>query len=168
MRAGALEAAGGLASLRGEIIDDCALAARVKRAGGRLWLGHSEGSRSLREYDGLDEIWRMVARTAFAQLRHSPWLLAGTVVAMATAFLAPPAALRQGIRRRRWGVAAAGLAGILGPALAYLPTIRRFRLPAWRALTLPLASALFTAMTVDSARRHWLGRGGEWKGRTHR
>ncbi len=37
-----LERIGGIAAIRGELIDDCALARAVKRAGGRVWLGLSE------------------------------------------------------------------------------------------------------------------------------
>jgi hopene-associated glycosyltransferase HpnB len=160
-----LETIGGIASIKGELIDDCSLATAVKRSGGHLWLGLTSRSRSVRPYRGLAPIWSMVARTAYTQLDYSPWLLAGTVGGMTLLYLVPAAAVADGVVRRR---ATLGVPGALALALmtfAYLPTIRRYRQPSWRALTLPLAGVLYTAMTVDSALRHARGSGGTWKGR---
>lgn len=156
---------GGLACIRGELIDDCSLASAVQRAGGTLWLGLTSRSRSVRPYVGLAPIWSMVARTAYTQLRYSPLLLAGTVAGMLLLYLAPVAAVVLGLARRRPALALAGLAAWGTMSAAYAPTVRLYRLPPWRALTLPLAGALYTLMTIDSARRHAGGRGGTWKGR---
>jgi hypothetical protein len=155
--------------LKGAVIDDCALAALVKPAARRqglgIWLGLAEGSRSLRPYRGLGEIWRMVARSAFTQLRHSPLLLLGTVAGMVLLYLVPPALALT------WpwhGQALAGglaLAAWLALALSEVPTLRLYRLSPLRALLLPAAGLLYTLMTLDSARRHWAGRGATWKGR---
>jgi hypothetical protein len=108
----------------------------------------------------------MVARTAYTQLRYSPLLLAGTVAAMLVLYVAPPVALALGIARRRPELALAGALAWGTMSAAYAPTVRLYRQPLWRALTLPLAGVLYTLMTVDSARRHAGGRGGAWKGRT--
>lgn len=167
VRAGALRRAGGLAAVRGELIDDCALARVVKQAGGRLWLGHGTDTRSVRAYDTLGEIWRMVARTADTQLRHSLALLAGTTLALGVFLVAPPVLAVAGAVTGKWLLAAVGAAAWLAWALAYGPTVRRYRRPwAW-ALTLPFAGLLYGLMTLDSARQHRLGRGGAWKGRTY-
>jgi hypothetical protein len=177
VRRGALEAAGGIAAIRGALIDDCALAALVKHAtpvrgggaGGRIWLGLTRGAVvSLRDNRALAAIWRMVARTAYTQLRHSPALLAGTVAGMALFYLAGPIAV---LALPLHGDALAALLGLAVWALmaaAYRPTLRLYGMDGAAALALPAAALLYTLMTLDSARRHWQGRGGAWKGRTYR
>ena len=162
IRRRALRRIGGIAAIRGALIDDVALAAAVKR-GGRIWLGHSGLARSIRPYPSLADIWRMVARTAYVQLRFSPLLLLLTVIAMALVWLVPPIAVIFAHGSARWlGVAAwAMMAG------SYLPTLRRFgRSAAW-ALALPVIALFYTAATVGSAVNHYRGRGVAWKGRAY-
>jgi hopene-associated glycosyltransferase HpnB len=166
----ALEDAGGLEPIRDARIDDVALGGLLKRAGGRCWLGFTTDVRSLRRYDGVGEIWDMVARSAYTQLRYSPLLLAGTVLGMIVLYLLPVVAIAVGLAQLASGgsswLAIAGLASWAIMAGSYLPVLRLYRLsPAW-ALCLPLIGVLYTAMTVSSALRHRAGRGGEWKGRT--
>jgi hopene-associated glycosyltransferase HpnB len=156
---------GGIARISGELIDDCSLATAVASEGGRLWLGLTSRSRSVRPYMGLAPIWSMVSRTAYTQLRYSPLLLAGTVAGMLLLYVAPVAAVALGVARRRPAIALAGIVAWGVMSAAYAPTVRLYRQPLWRALTLPLAGVLYTAMTVDSALRHWRGKGGTWKGR---
>jgi hopene-associated glycosyltransferase HpnB len=156
---------GGVARISGELIDDCSLATAVAREGGTLWLGLTSRSRSIRPYIGLEPIWSMVSRTAYTQLRYSPLLLAGTVAGMLILYVAPVAAVALGVARRRPSLTLAGLVAWGVMSAAYAPTVRLYRQPLWRALTLPLAGLLYTAMTVDSARRHARGKGGTWKGR---
>ena len=165
-RRSGLAAAGGVEAIRGRIIDDCALAANMKRGGG-IWLGFADGVRSIRPYGRLEEIWGMVARTAFTQLRHSAWRLAATVAGMTVIYLAPPLAVVAGLGAGQTWPMLAGLAAWLAMAFAYRPTLRLYGQPAAMAPVLPLAALLFTLMTADSARRHWRGRGGAWKGRTY-
>ena len=167
VRRQALQEAGGLEAIRGALIDDVALARAIKRrpGGGRLWLGLTAATRSLRRYEALGEIWAMVARTADVQLRHSLLLLALAMLGLATVFIVPPLALAAGLVRGEAGLALPGALALGGMALAFWPTLRLYRLgPAW-SLTLPLAAALFGAMTLDSAWRYWRGSGGRWKGR---
>jgi hopene-associated glycosyltransferase HpnB len=161
----ALVRIGGVERIAGELIDDCSLAAAVQQSGGALWLGLSTRSRSVRPYDSLETIWSMVARTAYTQLRYSPALLAGTVAGMALLYVVPPAAAIGGALTRRWDVALPGALAWATMSLAYAPTLKLYRVPRAQALALPLAAALYTAMTLDSARRHAGGRGGTWKGR---
>jgi hopene-associated glycosyltransferase HpnB len=151
---------GGLAAIRGALIDDCALARAVKESGGAIWLGLTRATRSLRPYPEVGDVWRMVARTAFAQLRYSPALLAGTVLGLAVTYLAPPLLVLAG------GPAAA-LAGAAWVVMmvAYLPMLRFYGLSPLRAPLLPAVAVVYLAATIDSARRHWRGAGGEWKGR---
>ncbi len=160
LRRGAYRRIGGCESIKGELIDDCALAERVKRSGGAIWLGLSRETRSLRPYPAIADVWRMAARTAYTQLDHSPWRLAGTVLAMGASFLAPPVLLFA-CGPAAWLAGAAWLA----MSAAYLPMVRFYRLsPLWAPL-LPASAMIYLAATVDSARRHWQGAGGEWKGR---
>jgi hopene-associated glycosyltransferase HpnB len=166
LRREALAAAGGLAAIRGALIDDCSLARLIKRNGGRTWLGLSHEARSLRPYSGLTEIWDMVARSAYTQLRHSPLLLAGTLAGMLTTYLVPPLAV---VLAWPLGAPWAGLLGLAAWAImsfTLLPTLRFYGQPLIFAPALPLAALLYSAMTLDSAMRHWRGRGGAWKGRT--
>jgi len=159
-RRDALERAGGIAAIRGQIIDDCALAALMKGQG-PIWLGLTDRARSLRPYGGLDDIGRMVARSAYAQLGFSPWRLAGTVLAMAIVYLAAPLLAVFAAGPARWF----GLAAWLAMAIAFQPMLRFYRRsPAW-GVALPLIGALYTLFTVQSAVRTWQGRGGMWKGR---
>jgi len=140
-----LRSAGGLARIKGDLIDDCALARIVRSAGGRIWLGPTRRTRSIRRYETLPEIGRMISRSAYTQLHYSPWLLIGSLIGMAVAFLSPLAILFAGL---------------------FLPTLMFYgRSPLW-ALALPVIALFYMGATVDSAIRHWQGRGGEWKGRT--
>ncbi len=174
VRASALAAAGGLASIADARIDDVALARLLKRAGGRCWLGLSTDVVSMRPYDRLADIWDMVARSAYTQLRYSLTLTAGVVLGLAWLYLLPPAAAIAGLALLASGaaagsgaawLAAAGLAGWLLMDASYVPMLRLYKLSPLRGPTLPLIAALYAAMTLDSARRHLRGRGGEWKGR---
>jgi hopene-associated glycosyltransferase HpnB len=178
VRRSALGQAGGLAAIRGALIDDVALGRLLKRppARGRIWLGLSTGIRSVRPYLGLADLWNMVARSAFTQLRYSPWLLAGTLAGLAWLYALPVASTLAGLMAITVGGAgtgpllcvAAGLTGWAAMTVSYLPMLRLYRLSPLRAPLLPATAILYAAMTADSARRHYAGRGGAWKGRTGR
>jgi hopene-associated glycosyltransferase HpnB len=160
-RRSALARIGGVAAIRGALIDDCALAAAIK-PNGPIWLGLATRTRSLRVYAEVGDIWSMVARTAYVQLGHSPLLLALTVLGMAVTYLAPPALLFVG-----------GLPALLGGlawiamTVAYAPTVRRYHGSLLWAPLLPAIALFYTAATVGSAWRHYRGRGGAWKGRVY-
>lgn len=161
IRRAALEGIGGIASIAGELIDDCALARAVKRRGGRLWLGLSRDTRSIRTYSTFAEIGRMISRTAFTQLGHSVGMLAVTALGMLTVFLVPPVMALAA----RGGTAAAGACAWALMSIIYLPALRYYRLsPLWAPL-LPLVAAFYTGATVHSAVAYWRGTGGQWKGR---
>jgi hopene-associated glycosyltransferase HpnB len=180
VRRDALATAGGLEPIKSARIDDVALGALLKRpAGAAIWLGFSADVVSTRSYQRLAEIWDMVARSAYTQLRYSPLALAGTVLGMIWLYLVPVAAAVAGVVMIALGpaasgvpagqaaaLAAAGLAAWLVMAVSYLPVLRLYRLSGIRAVALPAIGALYTAMTISSARRHYAGHGGEWKGRT--
>jgi hopene-associated glycosyltransferase HpnB len=161
-RFSALTAAGGLEAIRGALIDDCALARRMK-AVGPIWVGLTDRVHSLRRYPQVTDVRRMVARTAYDQLRYSPLLLAGTIAGMALTYLAPPLITLFGTG---WAQLLAAAAWAL-MILAFQPTLRFYRLSPWRALALPGVALAYMAFTLDSAYQHSRGRGGLWKGRVH-
>jgi hopene-associated glycosyltransferase HpnB len=175
VRAGTLTAAGGLAAIGGALIDDVALGRLIKGHGGRCRLDLSRDVVSRRPYPRLADLWAMIARSAYTQLRYSPPLLAGTVLGLTLLFAVPPVAAAAGIVGLAVGhpapgaagpVAAIGLATWAIMAVTYAPTLRFYRLSVLRAPALPLVALMYAAMTLDSARRHHAGRGGTWKGRT--
>jgi hopene-associated glycosyltransferase HpnB len=161
IRPDALEKAGGIAAIRGEIIDDCALAKAVKRSGGKVWLSLTPDTCSTRSYGGFAEIERMVARTAFNQLRHSALLLAGAVVGLVVTYLLPLILILSG----RPALVGLGVASWFLMAAAYAPMVRFYGLNLAWSLTLPASACFYMTATVRSAFRFWSGRGGEWKGR---
>lgn len=154
-------------AIRHAVIDDVALARAVKDGGGHIWLGLAERVDSVRPYPRLHDLWRMVSRSAYAQLRHNPLLLAGTVAGLALVYLVPPAALVWGLAAGDAGAAGAGALAWLLMTGTYIPILRYYRQPLWLAPLLPLTAFLYLLMTVDSAVQHYRGRGAAWKGRTY-
>ncbi|GGX75209.1 glycosyltransferase [Streptomyces minutiscleroticus] len=167
LRAEAAARAGVPDAIRHAVIDDVALARAVKRTGGRVWLGLADRVDSVRPYPRLRDLWRMVSRSAYAQLRHNPLVLLGTVAGLALVYLAPPVVLVAGLATG--GAAAATAAGLawLVMTATYVPMLRYYRLPPLLAPLLPFTASLYLLMTVDSAVRHYRGRGAAWKGRTY-
>ncbi|AOJ82924.1 hypothetical protein WS86_19520 [Burkholderia savannae] len=163
VRRDALEEAGGIESIRGALIDDCSLAARIKHRGAGhhpIRLDLAERSVSLRPYDSWRDIWNMIARTAFTQLRYSPVLLLGTLVGMTIIYLMPPvAALAYGARAWPAWLAWASM------CTAYAPMLSYYRRSPWWAPALPLVALFYVGATFASAVRYWRGKGGQWKAR---
>ncbi|MGH7189017.1 MAG: glycosyltransferase [Acetobacteraceae bacterium] len=159
----ALDRVGGIASIRGALIDDVTLAKAVK-PGGRIWLGHTRLARSRRAYPGFADIWRMIARTAFVQLRYSGLRLLATLLGMAFLFVLPPVLALFATGLARW----LGLAAWLLAAALYWPSLRRFRRSSLWAPLLPVVAGFYLAATLGSAIDHWSGRGQVWKDRAYR
>ncbi|HET7312975.1 glycosyltransferase [Salinisphaera sp.] len=159
-----LDRIGGFGALADAVIDDCTLARCVRRAGGRTWVGVTHAAVSLRGYDDFDGIHAMVARSAYSQLRYSPWLLAGCTVVMALMFWAPPLALLFGDPLAR-GLALAAWGGMV---VSYMPTLTYYGLSRLWALALPLIGTIYLAMTWSSALRYWRGVRTAWRGRAYR
>jgi hopene-associated glycosyltransferase HpnB len=163
-----LRAVGAFASIRDALIDDCALAALLKRGGRRIWIGLSRSVVSRRAYAGLGDFWRMVSRSAFTQLRYSASLLITTTAAMVVVFVVGPAALAAAASGAvETPVAVLASMAVVAMAVAYWPTVHFYRLPAIWTLTLPLAAALFLAMTWSSALGYWRGTRATWKNRRY-
>ncbi|WP_328601168.1 glycosyltransferase [Actinomadura physcomitrii] len=160
-----LEAAGGLAAIRDALIDDVALGRLLKRAGARCRLDLDRDVVSRRPYPRLGDLWAMIARSAYHQLRYSPALLAGTVLGLLLIYAVPPVAAVAGLAALSPLPAVAGFLAWALMAATYIPMLRFYGLSPFRAPALPLIALMYAAMTVDSARLHWMGRGGAWKGR---
>ena len=161
LRCGALERIGGIAAIRSEVIDDCALARAVKRSGGKIWMGLTRVSVSLREYGSFAEIRNMIARTAFSQLRQSVFFLAATLAGLFITFWLAWILFFTG-DDASWIMASTAVSLM---TTTFLLTVLYFRLsPIW-AFTLPIAALFYGYATCVSAVRYWLGRGGQWKGR---
>lgn len=162
IRADALARAGGIAGIRNALIDDCSLAAKLKGVG-PIWLGLTDRVRSIRPYRTLSDVKQMISRSAYAQLRYSPLLLAGAAIGMALTFLSPPllALFATGLPRYL------GLTAWLAMAMSFLPILRFYCLsPLW-CVALPGVALLYLCYTFDSAYRHLRQSGGQWKGRVH-
>ncbi len=160
VRRTSLEAAGGIAAIRGALIDDCTLGALLKRQG-PVWLGLTRRSRSIRPYRGFAPVAAMISRSAYAQLRYSPVLLAGTVLGMILVYLMPPALALFAQGPAQW----LGLAAWAIMALTFQPMLRFYRRsPIW-GVALPGIAAFYLGCTMLSAWQHLRGRGGMWKGR---
>jgi hopene-associated glycosyltransferase HpnB len=161
IRPKALVKAGGVEAIRHEIIDDCALALRVKRSGGRVWLRLGTDTESIRPYTTFSAIGRMISRAAFNQLRHSILLLFVILLGLVITYLLPPALLLT----HRPLPAALGACAWLLMAACYLPTVRLYRLNSLWSLALPVIATFYMGATLHSALKFWIGEGGEWKGR---
>lgn len=161
LRRSALEYIGGLDAIRNEVIDDCALARAVKKSGGKIWMGLTRSSVSLRSYGSFSEIRDLIARTAFTQLRYSSLLLLGTLIALFATYLLPWISFFQG-DDPAWFLAATAASFM---SVSFGVTVRFYNLSFLWALTLPFAAIFYAYATCVSAIRFWLGRGGQWKGR---
>jgi hopene-associated glycosyltransferase HpnB len=162
VRREALERIGGLEALKDALIDDVALAKAVKR-GGPIYLAHSELGVSIRRYPKVSDLWHMISRTAFTQLRYSAALLVLTMAALGIIWLVPPWEALFGTGwRMGCGLAACALAGV-----SYMPTLNRYRRNKLWALALPLIAVFYMAATAASAVNHWQGKGASWKKRAY-
>ena len=157
VRRDALERIGGIERIRGELIDDCALAREIKRSGGKVWLCLTRGTHSIRGYRTFAEIGRMISRTAFTQLRRSWWLLTGTIAGLLLTYLAPPLLTLFAPPGAARGI---GALAWLAMSIAYFPAVRFYRRPWFWAMMLPAIAVFYAGATIHSAVR-----GGAWKGR---
>lgn len=161
IRPEALAKIGGIAAIRHEVIDDCALARAIQKSGGSLWMGLTDTAESLRSYGGFTGVGHMISRSAFSQLRHSTPILVLTITGLFVTYLLGPLLLFIG---RAVPMALGGATWLL-MSLSYLPMVRFYRRPALWCLSLPFVAVFYAGATIHSAWQYWRGKGGTWKGR---
>ncbi len=163
IRRNALEQIDGFNSLKDSLIDDCSLARKIKTDGGRIWIGLTHSAVSHRQYDTLQTIWNMVARTAYTQLHYSPLLLAVCTLMMLAVFVLPLISIfLPGLT-----VKVIALLTLLIMIVTYLPTLKFYgRHPVW-GFALPFIGIIYLLMTWTSALRHMSGSGSSWKQRQY-
>ena len=166
VRKGDLETAGGIERIKDRVIDDCSLAKIIKPIR-PIWLGLSEQTKSIRPYDDLSSIWGMVSRTAYVQLQFNPMFLLGTILSMGVVYMLPLVAIVIGIMVQDGPLLLIGLSTLVIMWWTFLPTLELYDRSSIWGLLLPFGGFLYTLMTLDSARRHYQGQGGAWKGRTY-
>ena len=179
----ALEAAGGITKIAGAIIDDIALARVIKAKKFDIALLVSPDLLSLREYQTLGEIWHMVTRSAFTELKYSYLRLLFCIVAMTVTYFVPIVALVYALgllacyvqsvpTNAAVLISTLTLAGIACATLfltwySYRPTIAYLKVSKWFAFSLPVAALLYLLMTLHSAWRYLFGVKSAWKGRQY-
>lgn len=164
VRRDSLVAAGGIEAIRDALIDDCTLGQLIKTQGS-IWLGLTKTTYSIRPYQDIWEIWRMVRRSAYTQLSYNPFLLLGTVLGMLVTYFLPLIYLAYGVISTDMPAMILGGIAWMLMVICYMPTAKLYGLAPWRGFLLPLTACLYNLMTVDSARKYYQGKGGEWKGR---
>jgi len=160
-----LKKSGGIKKIKGQIIDDCALA-KVLKKNGKIWIGITKKIKSLRNYDKVSEIWSMVTRSAYDQLGYSVTLLIICIFGMLSAYIIPTISLYAGLSQENNYLLLTGLIAWLIMSYTYIPTLRNFSEKFFMATFLPIAGIFYTLATIDSARMHLWGSGGSWKGRS--
>jgi hopene-associated glycosyltransferase HpnB len=159
----ALQAIGGMAAIKGAVIDDCSLAKKIKQAGYKTWVGLTHAVISQRPYVSLTEIWDMVARTAYTQLLYSKGLLLACTLVMTLMYVLPLIGLLC-FSGSAWFFALFSVLVMLG---LYLPTLRFYALNRAWTLCMPVIAGLYLLMTWTSAIRYWRGERSRWKGRIY-
>ena len=162
VRTDALAKIGGVASIQNALIDDCSLAAKLKETG-PIWLGLTNRVCSIRPYETFADVARMITRSAYSQLRFSPFLLVATTIAMTITFVLPPLLSLFASGWPRY----LGLAAWIAMALSFVPTLRYYGRSLLWSMALPLIALLYMCYTLNSAYQHLRQRGGQWKGRVH-
>ena len=162
-----LKKSGGIEKIKNQIIDDCALA-RILKKNGRIWLGITKETKSLRNYKKISEIWSMVTRSAYDQLNYSILLLIICAFGMFCTYMIPVIALSVGFFDENNYLFFTGLIAWFIMSYTYIPTLRNFNEKSFMATFLPIASIFYTLTTIDSARMHLWGSGGSWKDRSYK
>ncbi len=161
------ERIGGHAAIRGRMVNDVTLAARVKRAGGLLMPAPAGGLARLRMYHGAREVWQGWSKNAsFGVEGGAAKALVGALTVAALAVL-PLAAAAEGARRRDARLAATGVAGAAALAALQRLTTWAVPTPAPYAATMPLGLVVLSAAAVRGALERLGGRGPSWRGRRY-
>lgn len=160
-------ALGGFEAIRGDPVDDMALARRTKSLGMRWRFLDLSARVRCRMYRGFRGAVDGLGKSAFPALKNKVWLLALALVLLGWLYLGPVGTglgrligVSPGAGALFWAASAFGLA-----LVGWILVMRRFDYPWYRALFFPLSIALVMGIGVRSAFQYWRGEA-RWKGRT--
>jgi chlorobactene glucosyltransferase len=173
-RVSAYQTLGGHEAVRGEIVEDFALARLAKRAGFHILLADGRELVRTRMYRSVGEIWQGYSKNAFDEAQKSPGGALAVLIALLFMAVGPWLTVAAGwIRYQKQGrdfdlalmvqgVLQVGASLLLGSVAA-----RSTRLPAYYGLSQPLSLLFLWAILANSTWRNVSGQGVTWKGRTY-
>ena len=150
--------------IKNKIIDDCNLAKKIKSCKSNIWLGLTRMVESQRSYTKLEEVWRMVSRTAYEQLNHSILLLIVSIFGMITIYILPFINL---LIQNNSDLIILNFFSILLMTISFLPTARFYNVSLLFYFSLPFSSLIYMLMTINSATNYYFKNGNIWKGRKY-
>ena len=170
-------AIGGHESIKNSIVEDKALAEKVKWNGYRLIVADGMRIVRTRMYTSLPEMWEGWTKNIYLGLHDQPSLLLlgvfGAIVLLVSAFFLPLWPLIGSLWYRQGGGWMAG-AVIIQSLLIWALLIRerarvnqQLEISPWYSLTTSLGAGVFAAMMLASAWKVLSGRGVTWKGRVY-
>lgn len=174
IRREAYESIGGHRALREEILEDMAMAQRLKAAGRPVRLVYTHTLSRTRMYDRFRDAWQGLVRFAYPMLKYSPLNVGLAFLAAFFGAQAPWIALIGGLVGGLLGWTPGWLAAGVGALLVVIPLIalravrRILQIPPGFLLLVPAAAGLMCAAAMYSAFCHYRGRGLVWKGRSYR
>lgn len=168
IRRDAYEAVGGHASVAGEVLEDVALARRVKSAGHRIWFGSGKGIVCVRMYRSFGTMWEGWRKNLYPLMGGEPLAAAEEIARALWPVLASliAAAIAWGVSGAVWAAAGMLAIGFLAILAAYDWQLRRNRFPrevAWYGVA---GRLLFVGVLWASYHGYRRGKLG-WKGREY-
>ena len=153
-------------NIQNKVIDDCNIAKFVKKEG-TIWLGLTNLVKSRRTYKNLDEIWKMVSRTAFEQLNFSIIILLICCLGMFLIYLTPYIILTISFFYLEKNLMLINLLTIFLMTIVFIPTMKFYKVDQKYLAFIPLFSSLYIMMTCSSAKNYYSKKGNKWKGRSY-
>ncbi|WP_310830547.1 glycosyltransferase [Paenibacillus pedocola] len=159
---------GGHAAIRGELVDDMALARAVKHAGEPVLLADITEHAEMRMYHNAAEVWNGYRKNIYAGLGRRPSLLLGILLLYVLLYVLPYAAAGYfGLTGQGQGILWSVCACAAGIAVKRTSDSAG-RHPLWFCFLIPASILSLSAIAVSSWRGSYSGRGYEWKGRKYR
>jgi cellulose synthase/poly-beta-1,6-N-acetylglucosamine synthase-like glycosyltransferase len=168
IRRDAYDAVGGHASIAGDVLEDVALAARVKAAGYRIWFGAGKGIVRVRMYRSFAAMWEGWEKNLYTLMGANATAVKAEVVRALLPILLTLLAtvIVGGLTESIFLTASVLTAGLLGILIADDKVLESSGFPA-RLLAYGIQGRiLFALLLWASYRNHLRGRL-EWKGRTY-
>jgi glycosyltransferase involved in cell wall biosynthesis len=173
VRRDAYRAIGGHAAVRGDVLEDVALARRAKRQGRPLFFGRTDRLVAARMYRGFGALWEGWSKNLFLLLGSrsvtAAWIaLRGLLVWVVPLVTVPVAAAF--VRGFPPGAVAGAAVAMLALAVVFLHAGRfvpRPALPAWYRFCVPFGTLVVVVLIVASWWKHVVARRVSWRGRTY-